>query len=259
MRLPFPSTWLRLIGLLAALTFSHIGSAAVHFDAYLQLPGIRGESIDRQHPHWIILSALSGSQAKPIGQARSVFANLCFDKQVDKSSPLLAAYCARGTILTNAVIELIRPGSPTRRFYQITLEHVAVKSVVTSGQTTNGAPPSETVCLSFGKITWVYTEFDASGNPGADTSANYNLAGDSASHTGFRLTGSQRTDGLFEIAWPGVQGQSYTILASPAFSGPYQPLITVPVTLDGPASQSILAPEGNLFFRMERQPTPAQP
>ena len=89
-------------------------------------------------------------------------------KRIDKSSPLLFKRCSDGTVLALATVELARPGGATYLKYE--LKEVFVSSIA-HGDVDGDGLPDETITLSFTGAKLTYTQFDASGKPAGQTSA----------------------------------------------------------------------------------------
>ncbi len=71
---------------------------------------------------------------------------------------------------------MCRAGGDKMKYMEIKLEDVMISSVNYSGQSGGGDFPSENVSISFGKITWTYTQQDpATGKPKGNVEAGWDL------------------------------------------------------------------------------------
>jgi len=158
-------------GLFAALT----GHAAV--DVYLKIEGVDGETTDSKHSKWIeVQSFAHGGTGPAAATSKPGFSDLCFTKFTDKSSPVLDQSCAQGRSFASATLELITSDANRVRFNQIILSNVLVSSASVVASADVSEKPLESVCLNFSKISWTYTEFDATGAPVGDIRAWWDIA-----------------------------------------------------------------------------------
>jgi type VI secretion system secreted protein Hcp len=128
---------------------------------YLKLGDVAGTSGDKEHADWIEIASFGTGVANSINCVEKAMGNpggeacshqdISTTKQVDKTSPQLAAYCSVGKMWDEATIEVFEEKD---LLYQIVLNNVAISSVGLSGGT--GDVPYETLVLAFSKITWKY-------------------------------------------------------------------------------------------------------
>ncbi|MES2439083.1 MAG: type VI secretion system tube protein Hcp [Verrucomicrobiota bacterium] len=133
-------------------------------------PVITGESTDIKHSGWIeILSMQTGvSNTVTLGSGgitagKSTRADLVVTKFLDKASPPLFLGCAVGTRYPTVTLELTNSNSDgaSLTYYKITLNNVIVSSLGTSA---GGDRPTESVSLSYERITTDYYMQDGKGN-----------------------------------------------------------------------------------------------
>jgi len=241
---------------LAFLLLTCTGHAA--FDAFLKIEGVDGESTDSKHLKWIAVQSFAQGVATPSGTGAPSFTDLCLEKFMDKSSPLLEQNCAQGKRFPSATLDLVTADATRVRFYQIVLSNVFVSSISASGGANDSsAKPLEDICLNFSQINWIYTELDAGGVPAGDFKAWWDLAlriGDSSLAPAFRVSGSQVDSATLRLAWPAKAGKTYNILASPIVTGTYQVIQSVPAPGDGPMSLPLPLTGNANFFRVEEAP-----
>lgn len=146
-------------------------------DMFLKIEGIDGESTNAAHKGWIEIQSWSWglSQASSGGGGaggavgRELKGHVTLIKRIDKATPLLFKRCSDGTVLALATVELTRPnGGPTYLKYE--LKEVLISSIA-HGDVDGDGVPEETVTLDFTGVKLTYTQFDASGKPVGQTSA----------------------------------------------------------------------------------------
>jgi type VI secretion system secreted protein Hcp len=231
-------------------------SARAAFDTYLKIEGVDGQSIDRNHPKWSDIYSFAQGVTK--GPVQPDFSELCMQKLIDTSTPVLAQACAQGRQFPSATLELIAvtPANPVR-FYQIVLSNVVVSSISEAGSAGTDIRPLEALCLRYSRISWTYTELDSSGAPKGDIKAWWDLAlntGDSTPRTGFKVTATQADSRTMTLSWVGHGGKTYNILGSATVNGTYdfvqsvtadsETILRVPVSMSG----------GSKFFRVQEMP-----
>jgi len=136
---------------------------------FLEVSGVVGESTDQSHKEWIEILSFSMGMAKPSSgttmrsRGDVVIEDIIVLKEVDKASPKLMEKCAKGQVVTGAVIEFCRDfGGSLETVYRYELSNVLITSIYCSGSTGEYVPVEE-VSLNFEEITVTYTEFDAVG------------------------------------------------------------------------------------------------
>ncbi|EIK95112.1 Hcp1 family type VI secretion system effector [Pseudomonas sp. M47T1] len=134
------------------------------FDAYINIDGIPGESLDASHQDWIEITSYqfgshqrtsaTASSAGGATSGRPTLTDFSFTKVLDKASAkLFEANCA-GTHIPKVVVELHRAGGDKLKYMEIQLEEVMVSDYTQSGAQ---GEPLEIVQLNFGRIKTVYT------------------------------------------------------------------------------------------------------
>jgi len=179
------------------------------YDAFLNLDGVKGESLDDKHKDWIELTGFAHGITQPVSQTvssaggaatgRTQHGDFLVHKYVDAASPKLYEAISNGKHFSKAKIEVCRAGGSQVKFLEINLEEVMVSKVhlhsnsneiradlSLGGSTpTNAGPvtgtaandlPTELVALNYGKIEWVYTQQKRKdGSGGGNVSAKYDL------------------------------------------------------------------------------------
>jgi type VI secretion system secreted protein Hcp len=154
-------------------------------NAFLQIDGIQGESLDSQHAGWIEVASFSQSisqAASPISPSgggaagKVVHSDFMIIKHIDLASPKLYEACATGKHFANAVLEVARPAAKApAKYIVVRLQDVIISSVSLSGAS-GGDAPAESISLSYGAIQWTYTPQKADGSPGTDVTGGWKVA-----------------------------------------------------------------------------------
>ncbi len=136
------------------------------FDAFLNIDGIEGESMDDRHAGWIEIMnfgfsvnqrvSRTASSAGGASAERAGFSEFALTKLVDKASPKLALACADGTHFGTIVIELYRAGKKKVKFMEYRLTNCLLSKFTTANA--NGEFPVDEMAINFGKIEWCYTQ-----------------------------------------------------------------------------------------------------
>ncbi|MHC4460356.1 MAG: Hcp family type VI secretion system effector [Planctomycetota bacterium] len=147
----------------------------------VNVPDIEGESTDASHSGWIELLAVHHSAQQPAATSRSSvggrigrraqFSDITLVKEIDKATPKLALYCAKGDHIPDLVIEftMVEPvTSNTVVYKRVELEDVIVSAFtpVMSYRSNDEFTHLEEVSFRYGKIQWTYIPYDSMGNPG---------------------------------------------------------------------------------------------
>lgn len=155
-------------------------------DAYLQIDGIKGESMDDKHRDWIEISHVTWSVHQPrastastaggMTTGRASLSDISFKKWADLSSPNLQQHCAMGKTIPRAIFQFMRAdgnGQPIC-YYTVELENVMISGVnPTSG---DGGTITEQVFLAYSKMKWKYTKQGIRGGAEGSTSGGWDCA-----------------------------------------------------------------------------------
>ncbi len=150
------------------------------FDIFIEIEGIPGESTAPAHKGTIEVLSWSwgvsqtstsgaGSGAGVVSRERTGHVTLI--KRIDKATPLLFKRCVDGTPIPLATVYLTRPDGQTYLKYE--LKNVMVSSIVHGGDVDGDGLPDETLELSFDGVKLTYTQFDATGKPVGQTTAEW--------------------------------------------------------------------------------------
>jgi type VI secretion system secreted protein Hcp len=155
-------------------------------DVYLQIDGIKGESMDDAHKGWIECTGVNWGIHQPRSATASTggghtaerveLEEVSFHKIADLASPILMQTCAMGKTLPKAKFEFMRAdgdGKPVK-YFEIELENVLIGGV--SPGIEAGSLLSEHVSLKFSKVKWKYTQQKIAGGVGGSTLGGWDLA-----------------------------------------------------------------------------------
>jgi type VI secretion system secreted protein Hcp len=164
----------------------HLPGGNMAIDVYLQIDGIKGESMDDTHKGWIECSTVSWGIHQPKSATASTggghtaerveMANIVFRKEADLSSPILMQTCSMGKTIPKAEFEFMRADGQGKRikYFEIDLENVLIGMVTPSIQP--GAILIENIGLMFSKVKWQYTQQKIGGGSGGNTAGSWNLS-----------------------------------------------------------------------------------
>jgi len=155
-------------------------------DVYLQIDGIKGESMDDKHKDWIECTAVSWGVTQPRSATASTggghtaerceHQEIALTKLADLASPILLQTCSAGKTIPKARLEFMRADGQGDRikYFEIELENVLIGGI--SPSVSEGSIIQEQVGLKFSKIKWKYTQQKVTGGAGGNTSGGWDLA-----------------------------------------------------------------------------------
>ena len=155
-------------------------------DVYLQIDGIKGESMDDKHKDWIECVDVHFGVEQPRSpvvstsgghtSARADFDDVVVAKLTDLSTPLLLQHCAMGKTIPKAKFEFFRADGNGERvkYFEMALENVLIGSVKPG--LTASAGMQEHMQLKFARMTWKYTQQKISGGSGGSTVGGWDLS-----------------------------------------------------------------------------------
>ncbi|MDB6108580.1 MAG: hypothetical protein JWR69_330 [Pedosphaera sp.] len=150
---------------------------------YLNIPGIKGESLTSGYQGQIAVSTFSEGINNTIaigtgsgtGSGKAAFADITIAKNLDSASTPMYLTCAQGSPLQNPVVLTVTKTTGTGEvaYYTLTLSNVFIKSISTT--TTAGEGATENLVLTCGSIQWSYTPFNSTGQPGTPIVHNWSV------------------------------------------------------------------------------------
>lgn len=137
----------------------------LHYDVFMQLDGIEGESTVEHYENWIVLSGVrfevtntsSNSSGSGGGSGKAAVKKFVVTKMFDSSSISLFQNALNGKHMRNGKIVFVSRGESATPLLTIELNDVNVSSY-----DFNNA--NEAISLEFGKIQLSYSATDAKGN-----------------------------------------------------------------------------------------------
>lgn len=156
------------------------------FDAFIQINGIPGESMDEQHIDWIEVLSFEHAMDQPASATASSVGGATAERvnhgalrvrhHIDRASPKIYDACCTGRHIDEVVLEVCRSGGERLKYLEIRLEQVLISGVSIDGSPTHNGFPAETLELSYGKIRWIYTQQKrADGSGGGNVSTGWDL------------------------------------------------------------------------------------
>lgn len=155
-------------------------------DVYLQIDGIKGESMDDKHKDWIECKSVSWGVSQPKSATASTggghtaerceHSEIVVTKLADLATPILLQTCAAGKTIPKAKLEFMRADGQGERvkYFEVQLENVLIGDV--HPQVAEGDFMHENVGLKFSKIKYMYTQQKIGGGAGGNTSGGWDLA-----------------------------------------------------------------------------------
>lgn len=163
-------------------------------DIYLQFsgPSIKGESLDKDHQHWIEVSSWSHSIVQPKSATSSTagghaaerceHGDMVFVKELDLVSPQLYQACSSGQTFKEVQIDFMRADGDGKRvkYLEVKLKDAMVASVDPSVH--DEGLPTETFGLKYAAVQWRYTQQKVDGGQGGTSQGAWSLAKNTQSY-----------------------------------------------------------------------------
>ena len=142
--------------------------------SYLLIEGVDGEATEKDRENWIDIFGYSyelNQMPRDLGGAggvtgRTDFSTITFVKQIDKTSPTLTFYCAKGERIPHVYIETteLTEEDPPRVLLRIELKKVMITRIAPRFvYTGNGYVMVEEFSFNFDEIKWIYNAYDNHG------------------------------------------------------------------------------------------------
>jgi type VI secretion system secreted protein Hcp len=161
--------------------------AIMAIDVYLQIDGIKGESMDDKHKDWIEVTAVHWGVHQPRSATastggghtaeRASLSEISMRKLTDMSTPILLQTCAMGKTIPKAKLEFFRAdGNGARvKYFEVALENVLI-SMVKPYLGGDDSYLSENFNLKYSKIIWTYTKQKIGGGASGNTAGGWDLS-----------------------------------------------------------------------------------
>ncbi len=161
------------------------------FTAFLKVEGIEGDAQNDKHRSeivvldydWLITQPKTdpGYDGSQTG-GRAEFKALTVIKQLDKASPNMALYCAKGSHIPKVTLSLCRDIGDQQTYMEYILTDAIITSVNphTVNENINGDGkaeklPRERVSFAYNQIEWRYTPTDNKGRAGSPVSTGWSV------------------------------------------------------------------------------------
>jgi len=149
-------------------------------DIHLLIDGIKGESAHDKHKDEIEVESWTFGVTQPVSFSGSGLScgkadvsHLTISKSMDKASPNLWMYCAKGKHLDKVVLTQRRSGDGSIELVKFTLKDAMIAGVHKSGA--NGSGPRETVDIAFTSVEYDYTPQKPDGKADGVVSGKYDF------------------------------------------------------------------------------------
>ena len=137
-------------------------------DTHIKFAGVDGESTHKNHKgeteilswNWIVTQEGGGSSGGS-GKGKAVPGDFQITHLYDKSSPVLAKYCASGKHFNEVTLTACKAGEDQKDFLVVKFKEVFIKSVQPTGSA--GGDIVEVVKFSYAKIDFAYKAQDDKG------------------------------------------------------------------------------------------------
>jgi len=150
---------------------------------YMEIDGIKGGVTAEGHPDWIEIDSLQWGVGRGIGMgvgasgkreaSNPTVSEVSVTKRMDKTSSLLfqEACIGKGKKVT---LHLVKTGADKLQTY---MEYILEDCMISGYSVSSGGDrPSESISLSFDKMTMSYTPYDNTGTAQTPVKAGYDLA-----------------------------------------------------------------------------------
>ena len=139
--------------LLVAAIAGLASASACAQSTFMNVPGIPGESVNRNYEGWI--EVLTLSQSYSTSGRHGDHCSLSVTKKLDRSGPAIWAAVATGQNFASVTIDLTVPGLGANAwYYRIQFSNVKFSAIATSADSAN--PAHEKVSLSAAHMTLTY-------------------------------------------------------------------------------------------------------
>ena len=151
-------------------------------DMLLQIEGVQGESQIEGKDGWIDIYSYSLGASNPSsvstgqgsGAGKVSISSISIQKVVDKASPILFLKCCTGKHFTKAKLVVREAGDKPLEYMVMSFEQVYVDSVSWGGAA-GGGKPTESLSLSFAKMTIEYYPQKADGTLDSKVPAGWDV------------------------------------------------------------------------------------
>jgi len=157
----------------------------VFSDAYIKIPDIDGESLDKGHEQWIEVESIGmkvtvpitgGAGAGPRTAGTPEVSDFTIASFVSLASPQLFFKAVSGALIPDVTIEITTDtAAGPVVYYKVVMNDVFITSYNSSGTGDAGDVPIEEISFNYGKITWTYDQLDAAGSSTKTETSGWNV------------------------------------------------------------------------------------
>lgn len=155
-------------------------------DMFLELEGVKGESLDKHHKgkidilawSWGLTNTGTFHQGHGGGAGKANFQNLGIKKYIDAATPDLMRSCASGKHFEKGKVIVRKAGEHPLEYLVIDLENVFVASYGTGGKSADERL-TEDINLNFAKVKVEYVTQTDKGGKGAPHAFTWNISANS--------------------------------------------------------------------------------
>ncbi|MBU1111406.1 MAG: type VI secretion system tube protein Hcp [archaeon] len=154
-------------------------SVSASYDAFLQVNGVDGGSVDSKHAGWINVESYGHKMYVTPGAKTATHDTFNVVKELDKATPKLSQYVCSGTIIPTVILELATSTGNKDVFMKYTLKNVVVSSIAPAGIVSEDMP-NEEVAFDYESIEWEYSPLGTGGSATSTIKAGWNVNTNSA-------------------------------------------------------------------------------
>jgi len=155
-------------------------------DMFLELDGVKGESVDKAHKdkidilgwQWGLSNSGTFHSGSGGGAGKASFTNITVTKYVDAASPNIMLFCANGKHFAKGKIIVRKAGENPLEYLHVEFEKALVVSYSTGGGS-GDERLIENVQLNFAKVKVEYTTQSEKGGKGTPQAFAWDIAANS--------------------------------------------------------------------------------
>ena len=153
-------------------------------DMFLDLDGVKGESVDKAHKdkidilawQWGLANSGTFHHGSGGGSGKAAFQDISVVKFTDKATADLMLVCANGKHIAKGVLTCRKAGEKPLEYMKITMTEILVSSLST-GSAVDDERHTETVTLNFAKVKVEYFMQNAQGSKEPGGEMAFDIAG----------------------------------------------------------------------------------
>ena len=153
-------------------------------DMFLELDGVKGESVDKAHKdkidllswQWGLSNSGTFHHGSGGGSGKASFQDVSVVKFTDKATADLMLVCANGKHIAKGVLTCRKAGEKPLEYMKITMSEILVSSYST-GSAVDDERHTETITLNFAKVKVEYFMQNANGSKEPGGEMAFDIAG----------------------------------------------------------------------------------